>query len=112
MGSISEELCIVDLISHQHRCQRQLQWLLRQSHQLSLQYNMWQVRHQRACEQNSSAFRYTLHLRLITIKGIMTAMACKMEEKATELMALSAFIDAMGIMEEDMDTSQEHEFLE
>lgn len=103
MGNTSEELSIIDLVQHKQRCQRQLQWLLQQSHQLSVQYYMWQIRHQRACEQNSSAFRYNLHLRLITIKGLMTAMAHKMEEKATELMALSAFIDAVDIMEDDSD---------
>lgn len=100
MGSTSEELSIIQLIQHQQRCQRQLQWLVQQSHQLSLQYNMWQTRHQRACQQNASAFRYNLHLRLITVKGLMTAMARKMEEKATELMALSAFINAVDIIED------------
>lgn len=110
MGSTSEALSIIDLIQHQQRCQRQLQWLLQQSHQLSVQYNMWQVRHQRACQQNSSAFRYNLHLRLITVKGLMTAMARKMEQKATELMALSAFIDAMDIMDHDHNHEDEIEW--
>ena len=62
---------------------------------------MWQVRHQRACKQKSPAFRYVLHLRLITVKGLMAAMAEKMHQKAAEILALTAFIDARGIMEEE-----------
>ena len=109
MSRTSEEICITNLYYHQQRCKRQLQWLLDQSHQLSLQYHMWQVRHQRACKQKSPAFRYILHLRLITVKGLMAAFAEKMQQKAMEILDVTAFLDASEIMgqTEEMDGEEE-----
>ena len=110
MSSTSEELNLIHLYHHKERCRRQLGWLVQQSHLLSQQYYMWQIRHERACEKKSPVFRYTLHLRLITVKGFMTAMAEKMQQKAAELMDLSALIDTLGIMEEsDLENASEEQ---
>lgn len=96
MSYASEDISPLSHHDQQQRCEKQLEWLCDQLNHLTQQYEMWRVRQQRA--HKSPAFRYILHMRLITVKGLLKLLEEKTQQKAAELMALVA-LDMAAILE-------------
>jgi hypothetical protein len=79
---------------------RQYQYLTTQLDLLYDQYDTWKVRYQRAIQQHHKVFQLSLHLRLITLDGIIQNIQDMIQNKANELVIEVSITGDLELLEE------------